>query len=480
LEGVSGPSGSYFTPDDITYEAPKITGEIYRYGSGRGGVLGNGTSNTYQLAASGAVRIMWGTGRSFPDNAGYVEPPSGGVTAAITQSLDNPNYYGSRVGDLFGYSVAISGNYAIVGAEREDDASANSLGIAYIIDVSTGAVVHTLINPNPDGVSLNDFFGQASAISGNYAIVGSPREDDTSPLRADSGKAYIFNVTTGELVHTLNNPSTNTSTQDYFGYSVAISGNYAIVGAQQEDDVVGGLQSGKAYIFNVTTGALLHALDNPNVHNASVGNDRFGYSVAISGNYAIVGAVYEDDASATSNSGKAYIFNVSTGAVVHILDNPNALGATTNDSFGWSVAISGNYAIASSRTDGDLPASVGTAYIFNVTTGALLHTLDNPRPTASDLFGHSVAISGDYVTVGATQEDNNGDNNSGKAYIFNVTTGALIATLATPVIGNYASAKYGHSVGMSGNYVIVGAPYDTSTGGDIESGSSFIYKITQT
>ena len=94
-----------------------------------------------------------------------------------------------------------------------------------------------------------------------------------------------------------------------FAWQLAISGNYAIVGARFEDDA-GGSNSGKAYIFNVTSGALVHTLDNPNAYGTSA-SDYFGNSVAISGNHAIVSASSEDDAGG-SNSGKAYIFNVTT------------------------------------------------------------------------------------------------------------------------------------------------------------------------
>ena len=110
---------------------------------------------------------------------------------------------------------------------------------------------------------------------------------------------------------TLDNPNAydayDTSAPDNFGYSVAISGNYAIVGAYTENDA-SGTNSGKAYIFDVTTGQLKWTLDNPNAYGTSA-SDYFGYSVAISGNYAIVGARNEDDASG-SNSGKAYIFEL--------------------------------------------------------------------------------------------------------------------------------------------------------------------------
>ena len=233
-------------------------------------------------------------------------------TGALVHTLDNPNAYSTSAGDRFGLSVAISGNYAIVGAYGEDDAGGTESGKAYIYNVATGSLVHTLDNPNAYSTIFDDRFGDTVAISGNYAIVGARYEDDAGGT--SSSKAYIFNVTTGALVHTLDNPSAySTSQTDYFGWSVAISDNYAIVGAYGEDDA-SGFQSGKAYIFNVTTGALVHTLDNPNAYSTSSG-DYFGYSVAISDNYAIVGAYLEDDAGGTTSS-KAYIFDVFQSKVI--------------------------------------------------------------------------------------------------------------------------------------------------------------------
>ena len=177
--------------------------------------------------------------------------------------------------------------------------------INYIINVV--GVSQILDNPNPDGIGLYDFFGNSVAISGNKAIVGANGENEAGESYS-TGKAYIFNVTTGALLHTLDNPNAyGTAENDQFGNSVAISDNNAIVGAYGEDDA-GGTLSCKAYIFNVTTGALLHTLDNPNAYGTSA-YDRFGNSIAIDGNHAIIGAFNEDDAGGDS-SGKAYIYDL--------------------------------------------------------------------------------------------------------------------------------------------------------------------------
>lgn len=277
------------------------------------------------------------------------------------------------------------------------------------------SLVYTLDNPNPFGTSDTDLFGNKIGISDTHAIVGTYLEDEG--VTTSSGKAYIYNLATGALVHTLDNPNPFDTTQsDYFGISVDIDGNYAVVGAYLEDEATG-TASGKAYIFNVTTGALVYTLDNPNTFYTAQ-DDFFGRAVAISGDRAIVSATGEDTA-IFNNTGKVYIFDVTTGTRVRTITNP---GSTTN-SFGLEVDISGNRAIVSGdrQTDADGGTLSGQAYIFNITSGDLLQTLDNPNPFstgAGDQFGAAVAITSNYAVVGAPGEDESDGTDSGKAYIF--------------------------------------------------------------
>ena len=394
-------------------------------------------------------------------------------SASLSQTLDNPNDYGTSASDQFGsYSVATSGNYTIVGARGEDDASDPITGRAYIFNNSTGALVHTLDNPNAHGTGNSDEFGYSVAISGNYAAVGARGESTASTNTYASGKVYIFNVTTGALLHTLSNPNPyGTALEDQFGHRAAMSGDYAIVGAYAEDDA-GGNSSGKAYIFNVTTGALVHTLSNPN----AAGNSSFGFSVAISGNTAIVGAY-----GASSYSGKAYIYNVTTGALLRTLDNPNDYGTSGGDRFGYSVAISGNYAAVGAYAEDDAGGtSSGKAYIYNVSTGALLETLDNPNAygtSANDTFGFSVAMSGNIVIVGAYDEDDADGNNSGKAYIYDVTTGELLQTLDNPNdYGTSDADGFSRTLAISSDYIVAGTFSEDDASGTA-SGKVYIYEM---
>ena len=335
-----------------------------------------------------------------------------------------------------------------------------------------------LDNPNAYDTPANDFFGRPVSISESYTIVGVWREGDAGGTF--SGKAYIYDNSTGNLLYTLDNPNPyGTSANDNFGHSASISESYAIVGAPYEDEL-NNSSSGKAYIYDTSTGNLLHTLDNPNDFSTSSG-DNFGYSTAISESYAIVTAPGEDEASA-STAGKAYIFSTSTGNLLHTLDNPNAFGTSSFDNFGFSVAISESYAILGAYTEDELDNdSSGKAYIFSTSTGNLLHTLDNPNAfgtAADDRFGFSVAISESYAIVGAYTEDEDDGTSSGKAYIYDTSTGNLLHTLDNPnAFGTIQSDIFGISVAISESYAIVGAVNEDDAGGST-SGKAYIFSTS--
>ena len=148
-------------------------------------------------------------------------------------------------GDNFGISVAISGNYAIVGAffEDQDTSGANSLsesGSAYIFENVSGTWIFQqkiVASDRAQGAR----FGVSVAISGDYAIVGADSEDkDSSGANAiaSAGAAYIFKNNAGTWTEVQKIVATDRSITDYFGVSVAISGDFAIVGAYQEDEVL--------------------------------------------------------------------------------------------------------------------------------------------------------------------------------------------------------------------------------------------------
>jgi hypothetical protein len=407
-------------------------------------------------------------------------PGSGNFSATLLYTLDNPNVYISTVtNDQFGAYVASDGKYLAISGHNEDF-GASSSGTVYVYNMLTGKLIHIFNNPAP---VASDVFGTAIDISGNWLLVGAPGDDGTG---SGSGIAFIFNISTGALHKTLNNPNAySTSASDGFGNSVAISGNYAIVGARDEDDA-GGTTSGKAYIFNVTTGALLFTLNNPNAYGTSASDSFTGYdfSMDADGDYLIAGARDEDDAGGTT-SGKAYIFNVTTGTLLATLDNPNAYGTSASDQFGNACSISGNYAIVGAWQEDEAGGTgSGKAYVYKTTNGlwtdtTLYRTISNPNAYSTvlnDGFAFKVGISGSYAAIGTSGEDDANGTGSGKAYIFNVITGTLLATLDNPNAYGTSTDDGFDNVAISGNYLAVAAANEDEAGGT-SSGKVYIYSL---
>ena len=352
-------------------------------------------------------------------------------------------------GDLFGNAIAISGTTAIVGAFYDDVYGENS-GSAYLFDVKTGQQLFKLL-PN-DGAE-GDWFGHDVGISGTIAIVGARYDQDNGFA---SGSAYLFDTTTGQQINKV--IPTDNQAGDQFGFSVDIHGNIVIIGANTDDD--NGPSSGSAYLFDVSTGQQLSKL----LPEDGAEGDFFGVRVAISETTAIVGASRDDDNG--TNSGSAYLFDVTTGQQLHkLLPDDGAAG-----DFFAGVGISETTAIVGAAGHGDN----GAAYLFDITTGQQLHKLLPDDGEAGDGFGGSggYAISGNTAIVGAPGDDDDGEE-SGSAYLFDVTTGKQFAKFI-PDDGE-AGDRFG-GLAISGTTAIVGALRDDDNGQD--SGSAYLFDIS--
>lgn len=321
-------------------------------------------------------------------------------------------------------------------------------------------------NPSSYSTQTNDYFGTSLSVHGNYAVIGAPQEDDAGGNSA--GKAYIYDIANKSLRATLNNPTMySTSSSDYFGQSVGISSAYVVVGAPYED-YAGQGNSGAIYIFN-TSGGHLRSIGNPRASSS----DYFGWSVDVDGNYAIVSAYLEDLSG--SDSGRAYIYDVTNGNLLYELAGSDT---STSDHFGYSVAISGNYAIVGARYNDYVSTNSGSAYVFNVTNGSLVHTIHNPTPDTSDHFGDKVAIDGNYFAVAAPLDDTPGSN-QGSVYVYDTVSGNLLYTLSNPNIYNSTSDQFGWSIAIneSAGYIMVSSIYE-DTAGYSSSGAAYIFNLS--
>src|SRR5262249_15937858 len=156
----------------------------------------------------------------------------------------------------------------------------------------------------------------------------------------------------------------------------------------------------------------------------------FGTSVAISGTKAVIGAPGDD--AGTTDSGIAYVFDVTNGSLLNTVLNPTP---ASTDNFGNTVAINGNYIAIGAPGANTGANDAGAAYLFDDTTGSLVQPFTNPNPVAGDKFGSSVAVTGNLVLIGAPEVDRPDVGNSvqvGAAYLFNATTGQLLQTFINP------------------------------------------------
>ena len=344
------------------------------------------------------------------------------VTTTQTLEIANPAAGGDMNfgGQQLRGALAFEGTNIVVGASSYDLNGTNN-GIAYVFSSVTGALVRTLNNPNASNLLnfTDDIFGNAVAVYGNYAVIGAPQEDGSNTSL--KGVAYVFNISTGALVYTLTNP--NNATDYYTGYSVAISDTYIVVG-QNTDAVL---------IYSLSTGALLRTVNVEYI----LGNRQF--VVDIYGDNIIVGT-----RRVTGNFTDTYYlyqYSASTGVLTRTINNPNPFSTQQFDEFGSAVAIYGNYAVVGAYGEDiantDPGSDVGKAYIFDLTNGSLVQTLANPDPQQSDQFGKSVDINHRYAIVA--------DKN--QVHIFNILDGSLEATVA--VTGATAVAIHGTKFAVS-------------------------------
>ena len=188
-----------------------------------------------------------------------------------------------------------------------------------------------------------------------------------------------------------------------------------IVGAREEDQ--GGGNAGTVYVFRRTAADTWDSITQLLAPDAQ-GGDYFGCSVSIDGDYAIVGANYEDEGG--SEAGAAYIFHRSGPDTWDAGTKIIAPDAESSDNFGHSVGISGDYAIVGARNENQGGSRAGAAYIFQQTAVDVWDTgikVLAPDAEQDDRFGTSVGLSGIYYLVGALYEDEAGDN-AGAGYVF--------------------------------------------------------------
>ena len=384
----------------------------------------------------------------------------------LSVSVSAPIYLASSGGE-FGYSVAADGNLAVVGAPGNDR--------AYVYDLtSSQRPIPWMRTLSDSSVPPGSGFGSSVAISGTKVVVGAPNQKVDS--QDNAGKAYVFDASDGHLVTEL---ATSVAVKEReLGFSVAISGNTAVVGApgSESPEFAG---PGLAFIFNATTGTVQYTLTGQPTRNRTTDlySDRFGFSVAISGTTIAVGAPADferiEHDPRDQSWGDAYTFDAANGNPTHTDGGLHHPGITLEDedNYGFSVAVSQEKAVAGSRIDRILHDS-GYAYLYDL-RGQTSYQPYVVQPQDDKDFGRSVAVQGGTLLVGSGVLKRNGwgtDSyaNAGGVRVYDISdptaSPALAATISSP--GNSQDGSFGASVALTGggNVAVVGEPYASGGG----------------
>ncbi len=383
--------------------------------------------------------------------------------------------------DRFGKSVAIDGNTAIIGANCDSIGSNNCQGSAYIFKRSGNNWYQEAKLTAGDGAA-NDKFGSSVSLSGNSVIIGAPLDDISA--NQDQGSAYIFvrngYVWSQQWKLTAGDGAPN----DYFGASVDIDFNSVVVGSNG-DDICSNHNQGSAYVF-IRNGPLWFQQVKLTASNGAV-EDQFGHAVAISGNTVVVGAHFYNSYSDTSK-GSAYVFTGNGGSwnqIQKLIPNDDA-----NAPVGWDVDIAGDTAVVSLfNPPYSIPSSKPRAvYVFARNASPNWSQQAKLTDTGSNWefreFGKSIAVDKNTIVVGAPSHHDHppGLGWDGEVHTFfrsvynNVwfNQQKLTAFIESDP-NNFGHAHgLGTSVGVSGNFLIAGDPYE-SLYGHTQQGSAYIF-----
>ncbi len=309
-------------------------------------------------------------------------------------------------GDALGDSVSLSGDRVVSGGVVVD-----GIGAAHVFEWDGARWAQTAKLLASSG-TLDDFFGISVALSADRIVVGAPWDDDaTDSDIGNAGAAYVFDWDGTSWVETAKLLPSDGSASDYFGQSVSVWGDRIVVGAYLDEGV--DRVTGAAYLFEwdgATWAETARLTANDGAYR-----DHVGISVSQAGDRIAVGAPEDDDAGI--ESGSAYVFDWDGTGWVQTAKLTATDGAAF-DEFGGSVALYGDR-LAVGATFKDYLSSGGATYVFEWDGTGWSETakLVASDGASFDEFGFSVALSDDWIVVGARNSDDKGTN-SGSAYVF--------------------------------------------------------------
>jgi len=383
-------------------------------------------------------------------------------------------------GAEFGRSIAIDGDCVVVGSAEASDEVSYGPGTAYVFRRIGGTYVleATLTAPDrTDGAQ----FGRAVAVKGNVIVVGarfaSSGNGEDGEVVEKAGAAYIYRKKDGSwLFEQKVTAGDYASEEDNFGRAVALDNDLLVVTARKEDVSV--VNDGAAYVFRHSGGTWV--AEAKLTADDSTDEARFGQSVAVRGNFIVVGA-RDANTPVKDGAGAVYLFSSSDGpwkqfAKIHASDGAKG------DQFAFNVAIEGNMiAVGARRADRDNNAdpndNSGAVYLYQLRGEDWLEVdkLISSDAKKGDELGHSVAMSGDFIAAGARRADIDGKKDQGAVYLFKRSDNAWTEEAKITASDGAAGDEFAHSLSAHGNMIAVGANIADRT--EADQGAAYIYRL---
>jgi hypothetical protein len=357
----------------------------------------------------------------------------------------------------YGFAVSLDGDTALIGAFG-DDASGFRAGAAYVYERNGGTWDHeTKLEPADANAYFR--FGEGLSLDGDIALIGASGYSTTGYAH---GAAYVFVRNGGTWSQQARLIANDPDIGSAFGRDVSLSGDTALIGASADEDDDGD-DKGAAYVFVRSEGSWTQEVKIKAFDRAE--NDGFGSAVSIDGDTVVIGAPDDDDLG--NRSGSVYVY-VRDGANWDLEAKLTPGDAAIEDYFGYSLAIDGDTAVIGAYGDHDLGSGSGSAYIFlrSGTEWNYQAKLLADDGAHRDFFGYSVDLSGDTAVIGAYGNDKSEYiRERGAAYIF-VRSGVDWSQEAKLIPSDDTDAGYfGYSVSLDGDSALIGASH--SNGGDM-------------
>ncbi len=384
----------------------------------------------------------------------------------------------AQISDRFGQSAAISGDTAIVGAFLEDSGG-SAAGAAYVFARNQGGADNwgEVKKLTASDAQKLDYFGASVALAGDVAVVGAYQEAAGGIY---AGAAYVFARNKGGAdnwgeVKKLT--ASDTQGGEYFGYSVAVSGDLVVVGSVPNLETNGNGRPGGVYVFGRNHGGADNWGEVKRLATSDADSgDLFGFSVAISGDVIATGAIPRNGGvEAGAGPGSAHVFLRNQGGADNWGEAKKLAVSGAGDLFGYAVTVSGDVVVVTALNVSSLSLHPEAAYVFLRNQGGVDNWGEVRKLIASGAsIGHgsgsSVAADGERVLVGADGHD--------AAYLFSRNQGGVDNWgEVEKLVSNAPPCGFGRSVGVSGEGAIVGCVHDATAGSN--AGAAFVFALKQ-